>query len=262
MGVLPEFIRNALSTRFEVRLVSKEDAEKSRNLIHDADVLLEVNYLYGIAAYVGESSSPVVVANLKVTDLARNSIILEKALSSDTHYRMNDTVEGFSKNNCETFLGGIREASQTLSFQIAEEFGIQGKENASGTVYDSINFNEISCKRPFNLTQDCSNWSGATRKIQIDDVSINVAGSDCGKAILIMPGTGRKTELKDAFTLGLMEYNSGPSRVCLDKVRSVLEARGLRILKITKVPSRASVRGYVLALDGDGYSFLKGYAKK
>ena len=255
----PDYLRQNLEQKFEVRMVSKKEAQKSRDYIQGADLLIEVNYLCGIAAYIGENSSPVVLADIKATDLDRGSVVLEKAFSSDISYRMNNTVEGFMEDNGSTFLEGINEAEKIASFLIAQEFGIESGELTSGIHYDFINYDTLSCKKPFNLTQDCSNWSGAKRKIIIEGLSMKIAGSDCGKAVIIMPDTGRMTELKDGLTLGLKELNSGPARACLDTVRPLLEARGFTVKSITKVPSRASVRGYVLVLDGDAYSYLKGF---
>ena len=49
-----------------------------------------------------------------------------------------------------------------------------------------INSITMSCKKPYVFTQDCSAWSGATRKITVDDYDVVVAGSEDGSTILVM----------------------------------------------------------------------------
>jgi hypothetical protein len=45
----------------------------------------------------------------------------------------------------------------------------------------------MTCNRPYQLTQDCSIWSGATREIEINGVQMKISGTADGRVVVVMP---------------------------------------------------------------------------
>lgn len=246
-------IANRLRKKYEVVDVSSikiEDGYHQRIKEMGADTLVEVRFIYGLAAYSGEQSSPAITANLKITKLSDNSTLIKKRISSDTHYREGNVVEEFAKNDAQLFKTGIEKAAETMAILVASEF-LMDKEgipisninsNANSYLEDSISYTSATCRRPYSLTQDCSNWTGPKRAIEIYGIKANISGSSDGKvAFFILDG-------------------SGSSEVCLEKVTSEFEKNNIKILRTIKLTKWGAVKGYFLELDGDGYSILKKYS--
>lgn len=123
---------------------------------------------------------------------------------------------------------------------------------------DAISFGRMSCKKPYVLSQDCSIFGGAKRKIIIDGFKVKVAGSENGQTILVMDGGGLANELKDAFKLNIGKSNvSEGTNNSFDAVKKFLTDKGIEIYRVRPVVKGSGIKGYVLELNADGYSLIK-----
>ncbi len=126
---------------------------------------------------------------------------------------------------------------------------------------DAIYTLSLSCKKSYELTQDCSLWSGAKRKITIDGVKVKIAGSRRGDVVLVMDSSMFLNGMKEAFTLSLAKnYHSESTNRGFEAVKRVLRAKGIQIYRVRTIMSPNGIDGYVLELGGDGYSILKRYS--
>ncbi len=106
----------------------------------------------------------------------------------------------------------------------------------------TISVASLSCKKPFVLERDCSSWSGPTRRIETRGVAIKVAGSADGRTIALMSPSAWKPRFP------LEGYAA---------VEAELRSHDIRIRNITTIGTFGTIQGYILELDGDGYSILK-----
>ncbi|MDH3936943.1 MAG: hypothetical protein OEV68_06390 [candidate division Zixibacteria bacterium] len=89
-----------------------------------ADWVLELNFLYGLAAYGGGvSPSAVITADVSVIDIQGNKLLMRRAISSDDFYRKGYTVGEFRSRGGDLFKKEIVEAIQGLAHLVAKEFG-------------------------------------------------------------------------------------------------------------------------------------------
>lgn len=122
-----------------------------------------------------------------------------------------------------------------------------------------INSITMSCKKPYVFTQDCSAWSGATRKITVDDFDVAVAGSEDGSTILVMDSHSFTDVLtEDPFILNKPTL-SRASNNSFYAVKRVLKQKDITIQKVTALGFLGDIDGYVLELGTDGYRYLKNY---
>jgi len=105
-----------------------------------------------------------------------------------------------------------------------------------------------TCNNPFALSQDCSNWSGAKRKIKINGVEAKIAGSEDGKVVMVMG---------PSLFSGSLSINADKA---LDETANVLKENGIAIKKVTGITLGKNIAGYFIELDGDGYKVLKKYS--
>ncbi len=90
------------------------------------DLVLEMQLTYGLATYGGGiKPSAVVVAELRVIDLDKNSIKMETAISSDLRYKKAYSIDEFRANGAEIFRREIVEAVEALARVVASEFGAE-----------------------------------------------------------------------------------------------------------------------------------------
>jgi hypothetical protein len=130
------------------------------------------------------------------------------------------------------------------------------------TVSDSmgesmINGMTMSCSKPYPLTQDCSIWSGATRRILVEDYKVKVAATEDGDVVLVMDGSPGMSALKDQllpFSLG--KHGSTASNNSYTALRNFFDSAGVAVTRVRPVGSMGSIMGYVLELKSDGYSLL------
>lgn len=122
---------------------------------------------------------------------------------------------------------------------------------------DAINTVTMSCKKPYILSQDCSIWSGATRKILLNDYKVKVSGSEDGKTILVMDAKSLSNLLfKDLLTLNNPTH-SNESNNSYYAIKSFFDNKKIKINRVRPLKSFGNINGYVLLLEQDGYSLLK-----
>ncbi len=107
----------------------------------------------------------------------------------------------------------------------------------------------MSCSKPYRLTQDCSFWFGANRKISIEGVEGNIAGSKDGMIVLVQgldfTHDDYSWELDSTF----------------GAVATILEREKIHITRIVGATGPdGKFYAYYLFLDQDGYSRLRPYA--
>lgn len=122
---------------------------------------------------------------------------------------------------------------------------------------DEVVSTTLSKCSDYDFTQDCSFWSGAKRKIQIDGFELRVAGSTAGDNILIMDAKLLKNVLSDGIRLNIGEdkhstYVNESYRV----IEKRLNDHDISILNTIRLGKVSEIDGYIIQLDGDGYSIL------
>lgn len=124
----------------------------------------------------------------------------------------------------------------------------------------SVSALEVSCGKPIGFTQDCSSFSGAKRKIEIEGQTIRIAGNTEGNAVLIMDGE----KLKNTFTQNPFVFNNYKSSRAVNNafylIKSVLQERAISVINTHSVRFWGDIHGYVIELDGNGYDALKAYS--
>ena len=125
---------------------------------------------------------------------------------------------------------------------------------------DRISTFKLTCKKPYELTQDCSIWRGAGRKVDIDGQAVRVAASEDGRVILVMdPYLGDDIagdSAADFFALNSPAH-SRDTNSSFVLVRDYLLTKGLKLNRVVPVGALSILDGYVIELDADGYSYLK-----
>ena len=119
---------------------------------------------------------------------------------------------------------------------------------------------KVSCKKPYQLDQDCSLWNGATRKIEIEGIPARIAGSEDGKQILVMDGNPYLNAFKQSVSFTDKDYHSEGFNSGYDAIKHALTLKKIIILKVVPLVTFDRVDGYILELDKDGYSLLKEYS--
>ena len=97
----------------------------------------------------------------------------------------------------------------------------------------------LSCKKPFELTQDCSGWSGPTKKISIDGNSLKVS-SNADETITVM-FSKNNSKATQASNLGY------------ELMKNELIKRGFKIIKVTPIESGGLMFGYAIETDKPAY---------
>jgi hypothetical protein len=128
---------------------------------------------------------------------------------------------------------------------------------------DEISGISMSCKKPYVFTQDCSLWSGAKRTVELEGFEIKVAANEPGDVILVMDAHAFSRSMLEGVSLHIgKDHHSVASNNSFEAVRTVLAKDGKNIVRFRPVTSFGNIDGYVLELDSDGYSVLKGYTKE
>lgn len=110
---------------------------------------------------------------------------------------------------------------------------------------ESVSAIGMGCGRPFALTQDCSGWSGPTKKINVGGQTIKVAGNESG-TITVLFG--------DRPTRGQS------SNVAYDLMRRELVSRGFEIMKVTPIESTGVMFGYAIETTSPSYHIWNEFA--
>ena len=131
---------------------------------------------------------------------------------------------------------------------------------SSGTE-KSINTLLMTANRPYPFEQDCG-MSGAQRVINIDGTDVRVAGSADGRTVLVMDAHPIfNAFMQPPLMLNNPVHSEAVNDGCL-AVQKVMDKNEIEVLLTRPVKSLGNIDGYVLELDGDGYSLLKSYSKE
>lgn len=106
----------------------------------------------------------------------------------------------------------------------------------------------MGCKKPYELTQDCSGLSGAKRLVEVSGFRFKIAGTSDGSTVLMM---GAKPN-SDAWS----GKSAETANVAYELTKKLLAENGVRVVKAEPVSSGALLAGYVITADGDAYSVL------
>jgi len=120
---------------------------------------------------------------------------------------------------------------------------------------ESLNTLGVTCSSPYVLSQDCSNFSGATNTVVIDGFEVKLAGSTDGKFVMVMDANLVSNSFSDIFTLN-SKTHSDASNMSYHVVKKILTTHNIKILRVLPMRSFGNTDGYVLELDNDGYQIL------
>ncbi len=118
-----------------------------------------------------------------------------------------------------------------------------------------------TCNDPYELSEDCSIFSGATRSIYIDNFEIKIAGSADGKTVLIMDTEIAYNACIAGLTFSLIT-NSQRANRSYELIKQELNKKGLPISKVQPFGSYGNVDGYFIHSNEDIYSYLKIFSKE
>lgn len=223
---------------------------------HGLDALIVLRCAYGLAAYAGQTSCVAIDAQVMIHDVRTGETLIQKSLSSDEYMREPKTVQQCSANGAALFKQDITAAATGLAIMLATEFGL---EKNLASPHATIQMLSVTCKKPYPLTRDCSSFSGAQREIEVDGFYIKVAGSDCGKYVLMMGqchsvDQEQMARVDSRIADTLLMHN--PDK-CLLAIREKMARHEIHIVKTTTIKEgRSEIAGYLLELDGDGYALL------
>jgi hypothetical protein len=110
------------------------------------------------------------------------------------------------------------------------------------TGMETISGISLTCKKPFAFERDCSNWSGPKRRIEVRGFEAKIAGSADGRTVVVMNASVWRQRIFSAT------YKA---------VETELRSHGVGIRRVTAISMLGRVHGYILELDGDGYSILE-----
>jgi hypothetical protein len=223
------------------------------------DTFIKVDFLYGLAAYVGESASADIDADIEIWDVQKNKRLIKRRLRSDYLFKSGHTIEEFNNENASLFKKDINKAADSLALQIAATFGINVAERDSKVIIDTHDSTHMTCGKPYEFSQDCSNGSRAKRNIELHDRKMSISGSEDGKSILVMDEKYFSSSMKRAFSLGISDAGTDEALECGSIVESFFKAKNLKVVHKIKLIEMGSVVGFVFELEDDGYSLLKEY---
>jgi hypothetical protein len=112
----------------------------------------------------------------------------------------------------------------------------------------------MSCSKPYKLVRDCSNFSGAKKRILLEGLPLNIAGSENGRTVLLM-STGQ------IWTLARHKHDVR-NTYGYETAKRLLTDTGITVTRVTPVVAFGQLHGYVLECDGDAYSALGRFVQK
>ena len=119
----------------------------------------------------------------------------------------------------------------------------------------------INCKNPYHFTQDCSEWMGAKRTIEINGHKAKIAGTEDSKAILVMDNSPIWNSFKDGLSFGLTDAHGETSNTAYWNIRKKFEENGIHVKRIITFGTMFSkIDGYVLITEEPAYDLLKEYS--
>lgn len=117
-----------------------------------------------------------------------------------------------------------------------------------------VNSVTMSCSKPYKFVHDCSNFSGAKKRILLDGLPLSIAGSEDGRTVLLM-STGQMWTL-------IQHKHSVRNNYGYETAKRILLENGIAVTHVTPLVGFRYLHGYVLECDGDAYSVLGRFAPK
>ena len=115
--------------------------------------------------------------------------------------------------------------ASTPAVRVAEAQGI-----------DSVSALGMGCKKPFLLTQDCSGFSGPTKKINVRGQEAKIAGNADGTITVMFGGSATR-----------------PTNFAFGHMKVELESRGFTIIKVTPIESAGIMFGHAIETTEPNY---------
>lgn len=158
------------------------------------------------------------------------------------HYRGSDGVSDRSDVALMDFLAHARKRLARLGWSEAIEAAASARAGPVAAGMSSLSLIGLTCSKPFRFERDCSIFSGPKRRIELHGFAGRIAGSADGHVVIVMyPATSTPVV---------------PSRA-YDAVEQELRRHEIAVTRVTTIKNLGQIRGYVLELDGDGYSILE-----
>lgn len=110
---------------------------------------------------------------------------------------------------------------------------------------DSVSAIGMTCKKPFALTQNCSGFSGPSKKITVNGQNLKVGGNSDG-TITVMFGKNSTQSANLGF----------------DLLKAELISRGHSITKVTPIESSGIMFGYAIETAKPSYDIWKEFVVK
>ena len=111
---------------------------------------------------------------------------------------------------------------------------------------ESVSAIAMGCNKPFELTQDCTIWSGPTKKISVDGHPVKVAGNSDG-TITVMFGGGTAKSTQN-------------SNLGFELLKKALVERGYVISSVTPIESAGMMFGYAIETSEPSYQLWDEFA--
>ncbi|NOX69976.1 MAG: hypothetical protein GXP15_12365 [Gammaproteobacteria bacterium] len=142
---------------------------------------------------------------------------------------------------------------KTLCLAIVTVIALSACGTVSTIVPDAEGAKRISaiglgCNKPYKFTQDCSGFSGATRRIELSNVQFKIAGTEDGAIVLMM---GAK-QMSDAVS----GKSSETANIAYEVTKKFLLGEGVQISLVEPVASGSLLAGYIITTDSNTYSLL------
>ncbi len=105
---------------------------------------------------------------------------------------------------------------------------------------ESVSALGMSCGKPFELTQDCSGWSGPTKKINVGGHQVKVAGNATGTVTVMFGENNSKA--------------TQTSNLGFELLKRELVTRGFEIVGVTPIESAGLMFGYAIETTAPSYA--------
>ena len=113
---------------------------------------------------------------------------------------------------------------------------------------ESVSAIGMSCSSPFELTQDCSGWSGPTKRINIGGREVKVAGNTSGTITVLFGENNSKAT--QTTNLGY------------ELLKRELVSKGFEIIKVTPIESAGLMFGYAVETSKSNYHVWNEFSVK
>jgi hypothetical protein len=235
------------------------------------DTVIEIRLRHGLAAYAAAPARPIVLGDVFVIDVVEDRVIMKSTLSSENAPGTARHIPELAAAGGQLYREDIEAAARNVGAAVLSEFsavsprggatasrpgGSSALEPAAATAdggvaapefREAVSAWKLSCSYPVNLERDCSTLFGPKKEIELDGITVKLAGSADGRHVLVLSlsnlaaATGRLDE---------------ESRQAFLAVQNALRVQGVGIVAITPIEVSGKRAGDLLELDRDGYGAL------